>query len=61
MNRPHLLNRAWIKTVSGWPSNFEFKEMKEVGLQLSAVLRDPSGPYKCDLIIAVTHCRYVLN
>jgi hypothetical protein len=33
--------------------------MKESGLQLSRLLRDPSGEYRCDIIIALTHCRFV--
>jgi len=31
--------------------------MKEVALELSRLLRDPDGEYKCDLIIALTHAR----
>jgi len=31
--------------------------MKEIGLELSTRLRDPDGDYRCDFIIALTHCR----
>lgn len=31
--------------------------MKEVGLELSELLRDPNGPYRVDIIIALTHSR----
>lgn len=32
--------------------------MAEVGRTLSEKLRDPSGSYKVDLVIALTHARY---
>lgn len=31
--------------------------MKEVGLELSKELRDPNGPHRVDIIIALTHSR----
>lgn len=31
--------------------------MREVGLELSELLRDPKGPYRVDIIIALTHSR----
>lgn len=31
--------------------------MVEVGINLSKLLRDPAGPHKCDVIIALTHAR----
>jgi hypothetical protein len=34
--------------------------MEVVGRDLSTRLRDPEGEYKCDLIIALTHSRYVI-
>ena len=49
--------REWIGTVSSWPSNFVYRDMAETGRQLSRVLRDPSGPHRCDIIIALTHAR----
>lgn len=51
------LNRDWISTVPAWPSNFKYKDIKEVGLELSKRLRDPAGEHRCDLIIALTHAR----
>ncbi|PPR01109.1 hypothetical protein CVT24_000405 [Panaeolus cyanescens] len=52
-----LVEREWIATVTGWPENYKWKDMVEVGMELSAVLRDPSGEHKCDFVIAVTHSR----
>ncbi|KAJ3993856.1 Metallo-dependent phosphatase-like protein [Lentinula boryana] len=52
-----LVEKGWITTVPTWPSNFVYKDMKEVGMDLSTRLRDPNGPYSCDIIIALTHCR----
>ncbi|KAK7023890.1 Trifunctional nucleotide phosphoesterase protein YfkN [Favolaschia claudopus] len=49
-----LVEKEWIGTVATWPSNFEYKDMKTVGLELSERLR---GEHGCDLIIALTHCR----
>ncbi len=34
--------------------------MKTVALDLSKQLRDPDGPHKCDIIVALTHSRSVL-
>lgn len=31
--------------------------MTETAIELSKELRDPNGPHKVDLIIALTHCR----
>lgn len=31
--------------------------MKETGLSLSELLRDPQGDHRCDLVIALTHSR----
>ncbi|KAF7338627.1 25S rRNA adenine-N(1) methyltransferase [Mycena venus] len=44
----------WIGTVATWPANFQYKDMKEVGLDLSERLR---GEHECDLVISLTHCR----
>ncbi|TFK22412.1 Metallo-dependent phosphatase [Coprinopsis marcescibilis] len=52
-----LVERDWIPTITGWPENFKFVEMAEVGKKLSQTLRDPAGPHKCDLVIALTHSR----
>ncbi|KAI3613606.1 flagellar associated protein [Moniliophthora roreri] len=42
-----LVEREWIATVSSWPPNFEFRDMKETGIRLSKLLRDPQGQHKC--------------
>ncbi|THU84298.1 Metallo-dependent phosphatase [Dendrothele bispora CBS 962.96] len=52
-----LVEEQWIATITGWPDNFKYQDMAEVGKKLSAKLRDPAGEYKCDLIIALTHSR----
>ncbi|KAJ7043265.1 Metallo-dependent phosphatase-like protein [Mycena alexandri] len=49
-----LVEKEWIGTVATWPSNFVYKDMKQVGLDLSERLRDE---HRCDLVIALTHCR----
>ena len=53
-------HREWIATVSTWPSNFKYKDMAEVAVDLSKRLRDPEGEHKCDIIIALTHARLVV-
>ncbi|EIW60617.1 Metallo-dependent phosphatase [Trametes versicolor FP-101664 SS1] len=52
-----LVEKEWIATVSTWPSNFKYKDMAEVAIDLSRRLRDPEGEHKCDFIIALTHAR----
>ncbi|KAI0747874.1 Metallo-dependent phosphatase [Daedaleopsis nitida] len=52
-----LVEKEWIATVSTWPSNFKYKDMAEVGIDLSKRLRDPEGEHKCDIVIALTHAR----
>ncbi|KAJ7197224.1 Metallo-dependent phosphatase-like protein [Mycena pura] len=49
-----LVEKEWIGTVATWPTNFKYKDMKTVGLELSGRLR---GEHECDLVIALTHCR----
>ena len=49
--------REWITTITSWPPEFVYRPMKEVGLELSMRLRDPDGEYRCDFIVALTHCR----
>ncbi|KAI0078996.1 Metallo-dependent phosphatase [Panus rudis PR-1116 ss-1] len=52
-----LVEKEWIGTVSSWPSTFKYKDVTETGLDLSKRLRDPTGEYRCDIIIALTHAR----
>ncbi|GJE86791.1 bifunctional metallophosphatase/5'-nucleotidase [Phanerochaete sordida] len=52
-----LVEKDWIATVSSWPPNFEYRDMAEVGVELSKCLRDPAGAHKCDLVLALTHAR----
>ncbi|KAH8108440.1 Metallo-dependent phosphatase [Phellopilus nigrolimitatus] len=52
-----LVEKEWITTVPAWPSNFKYKDMAGVALELSGRLRDPRGEQRCDFIIALTHAR----
>ncbi|KAG8906831.1 hypothetical protein FRB99_006006 [Tulasnella sp. 403] len=52
-----LVEQEWIATVTSWPPNFQYQHMHEVGIELSQLLRNPQGEYKCDLILALTHSR----
>ncbi|KAL5511406.1 hypothetical protein ACEPAH_4622 [Sanghuangporus vaninii] len=52
-----LVESEWITTVPAWPTNFKYKDMVQVALDLSKRLRDPQGEYHCDLVIALTHSR----
>ncbi|KAI0362720.1 Metallo-dependent phosphatase [Trametes cingulata] len=52
-----LVEKEWIATVSTWPSNFQYRDMAEVAVDLSKRLRDPQGEHRCDIIIALTHAR----
>ncbi|KAF7311636.1 25S rRNA adenine-N(1) methyltransferase [Mycena kentingensis (nom. inval.)] len=49
-----LVEKEWIGTVATWPTEFEYKDMKTVGLELSERLR---GEHGCDMVVALTHCR----
>ncbi|OCH95318.1 Metallo-dependent phosphatase [Obba rivulosa] len=52
-----LVEKEWISTVPTWPENFEYRDMAEVGIELSKRLRNPDGEHKCDIVIALTHAR----
>ncbi|THV08018.1 Metallo-dependent phosphatase [Dendrothele bispora CBS 962.96] len=53
-----LVEKEWITTVSSWPPEFEYRDMAEVTTDLSKRLRNQDDEaMKCDLIIALTHCR----
>jgi 5'-nucleotidase len=43
--------------AASWPQNFQHRSMVDTAIELSKELRDPEGPHKVDLIIALTHCR----
>ncbi|KAF8503744.1 Metallo-dependent phosphatase [Russula emetica] len=45
-----LVEKEWIGTVTSWPSSFVYQDMAETGKRLSRILRDPTGPHKCDII-----------
>ncbi|KAG8885507.1 hypothetical protein FRB97_000832 [Tulasnella sp. 331] len=52
-----LVEPDWIATVGSWPPNFKYQPMEDVGVELSKLLRDPTGEYRCDLVLALTHSR----
>lgn len=52
-----LVERDWIATVPSFPPNFRYRSMVQVAKMLSKELRDPSGKHRCDIVIALTHCR----
>ncbi|OAX31679.1 Metallo-dependent phosphatase [Rhizopogon vinicolor AM-OR11-026] len=52
-----LVEKQWIDTLLSWPANFQYKDMAQVAIDLSKKLRDPNGEHKCDIILALTHCR----
>ncbi|CAE6415542.1 unnamed protein product [Rhizoctonia solani] len=56
-----LVEEEWIATVASWPSNFKYEPMAEVTKALSRELRDPEGPHKCDIVLALTHARYYVG
>ena len=45
----------WLETVPGFPREFEYRDMIQVVMKLSQQLR--LGEHRCDVIIAITHCR----
>jgi 5'-nucleotidase len=49
--------REWIATIPSFPPELEYHDFITAAKQLSAELRDPDGPYKVDLVIALTHMR----
>ncbi|KAJ6606568.1 Metallo-dependent phosphatase-like protein [Mycena vulgaris] len=59
-----ILERAGLRigiiglTVATWPPQFEYRDMKTIGLELSRRLR---GEHECDLVIALTHCRFDIS
>jgi 2',3'-cyclic-nucleotide 2'-phosphodiesterase (5'-nucleotidase family) len=52
-----LVEQDWIATIPSWPTHFAYRPMREVALELSKELRDPNGPHRVDIIIALTHSR----
>ncbi|OJA12758.1 hypothetical protein AZE42_07930 [Rhizopogon vesiculosus] len=52
-----LVEKQWTDTLPSWPTNFQYEDMAQVAIRLSQRLRDPNGEYKCDIILALTHCR----
>ncbi|OAX32330.1 Metallo-dependent phosphatase [Rhizopogon vinicolor AM-OR11-026] len=52
-----LAEKQWIATLPSWPANFQHRDMAQVAIELSKKLRDTNGEYKCDIVLALTHCR----
>jgi 2',3'-cyclic-nucleotide 2'-phosphodiesterase (5'-nucleotidase family) len=56
----HSLHRRPLMSIlpiASWPHTFQHRSMVDTAIELSKELRDPNGPHKVDLIIALTHCR----
>ncbi|KAL7316756.1 hypothetical protein PS15m_003206 [Mucor circinelloides] len=52
-----LVEKEWIQTIPSFPPELTYYDFVQVAQDLSRQLRDPNGPYKADLIIALTHMR----
>jgi 2',3'-cyclic-nucleotide 2'-phosphodiesterase (5'-nucleotidase family) len=44
-------------TLYSFPSDLIYHDFVKVADELSAMLRDPKGPHKVDIVIALTHMR----
>lgn len=49
--------RDWIATVPSFPPSFRYRSMVSIAKNTSRLLRDPQGPHRCDIIVALSHCR----
>jgi 5'-nucleotidase len=49
-----LVEKDWIDTVPAFPPNFRYRSMVATARKVSEELR---GEGRCDIIIAITHCR----
>ncbi|ORZ07202.1 Metallo-dependent phosphatase-like protein [Absidia repens] len=52
-----LVEKEWIQTIPSFPSDLLYHDFCQVAQELSTMLRDPQGPYKVDLVLALTHMR----
>ncbi|KAF7727302.1 hypothetical protein EC973_007818 [Apophysomyces ossiformis] len=52
-----LVEKEWIDTIPSFPPELVYHDFVEVAKDLSKTLRDPEGPHKVDLVIALTHMR----
>ncbi|KAI8088877.1 Metallo-dependent phosphatase-like protein [Halteromyces radiatus] len=52
-----LVEEEWIQTIPSFPSDLLYHDFIQVGKELCDMLRDPEGPYKVDIVIALTHMR----
>ncbi|CAO3601047.1 unnamed protein product [Absidia cylindrospora] len=52
-----LVEKEWIQTIPSFPSDLLYHDFCQVAQDLSTMLRDPQGPYKVDLVLALTHMR----
>lgn len=43
--------------MPAFPPTFRYRSMVEIARKLLKELRDPNGPHRCDVVIAITHCR----
>ncbi|KAI8636557.1 hypothetical protein BD408DRAFT_425946 [Parasitella parasitica] len=52
-----LVEEEWIQTIPSFPPELTYYDFIQVAQDLSRQLRDPNGPHKVDLVIALTHMR----
>ncbi|KAI9281605.1 Metallo-dependent phosphatase-like protein [Sporodiniella umbellata] len=52
-----LVEKEWILTIPSFPPELSYHDFVQVAKDLSRELRDPEGPHRVDLIIALTHMR----
>ncbi|KAI8814178.1 Metallo-dependent phosphatase-like protein [Cladochytrium replicatum] len=51
-----LVEEEWLETIAHLPP-VDYFNFIEKGRELANLLKDPVGPHKCDIVIAVTHMR----
>ncbi|KAI7891813.1 Metallo-dependent phosphatase-like protein [Mucor mucedo] len=52
-----LVEKEWIQTIPSFPPELTYYDFVQVAKDLSKELKDPEGPHKVDLVIALTHMR----
>lgn len=52
-----LVEKEWILTIPSFPPELTYHDFVKTAKDLSKELRDPEGPHRVDLVIALTHMR----
>ncbi|EIE88071.1 hypothetical protein RO3G_12782 [Rhizopus delemar RA 99-880] len=52
-----LVEKEWILTIPSFPPELTYHDFIEVAKDLSSQLKDPNGPHRVDIVIALTHMR----